>query len=153
MLGQHRAVAISGENLLRQLGSGDEGSVRMVLALRPEAGDPGFDTGLTPRVRTLVRLAALVALDASTTSLRWAVELASCAGADDDEIVAVLMSVGPEVGLPRVSSSARRLAQAIGYDIGTDGADALDEGHHSPSRPALRARATASERDAASSFR
>ncbi len=153
MLGQHRAVATSGENLLRRLGSGDEGSVRLVLALRPEAGDPGFDTGLTPRVRTLVRLAALIALDASTTCLRWAVELASCAGADDDEIVGVLMSVGPEVGLPRVSSSARRLAHAIGYEIGTDGADARDEGHHIPSRPALRARATASERDAASSFR
>ncbi len=95
----------------------------MVLALRPEAADPGFDAGLTPRVRTLVRLAALVALDASTTCLRWAVELASCAGANDDEIVGVLLSIGPEVGLPRVISSASRLAQAIGYEIGTDRAD------------------------------
>lgn len=124
MLGEHRVVDISGENLLRRLGSGDEGSVRIVLALRPEAADPGFDTGLSPRVRTLVRLAALVALDASTTCMRWAVELASCAGANDDEIVGVLLSVGPEVGLPRVISSAPRLAQAIGYEIGTDRADA-----------------------------
>jgi alkylhydroperoxidase/carboxymuconolactone decarboxylase family protein YurZ len=153
MLGQHRAVAISGENLLRRLGANDEHSARMVLALRPEAADPGFDTGLTPRVRMLVRIAALVALDASTTCLRWAVELAACAGADDDEIVGVLLSVGPEVGLPRVISSAPRLAQAIGYEIGTDGADAADEEDHIPSRPALRARATASERDAASSLR
>lgn len=133
--------------MLRRLGANDEGTVRMVLALRPEAGDPGFDTGLTPRVRMLVRLAALVALDASTTCLRWAVELAACAGADDDEIVGVLLSVGPEVGLPRVISSAPRLAQAIGYEIGTDLEAQI------PNRPALRARATASERDAASSLR
>jgi 4-carboxymuconolactone decarboxylase len=119
--------AVSGESLLRRLSANEESSVRMVLALRPESadGNRGFDAGLTPRVRMLVRLAALVAIDASTTSLRWAVELASCAGADDDEIVRVLLTVGAEVGLPRVISSAPRLAQAIGYEIGVDGSDGL----------------------------
>jgi alkylhydroperoxidase/carboxymuconolactone decarboxylase family protein YurZ len=103
----------------------EERSVRMVLALRPESADPdgGLDPGLTPRVRMLVRLAALVALDASTTCLRWAVELASCAGADDEEIVRVLVTVGPEVGIPQVIRSAPRLAQAIGYEIDVEGAD------------------------------
>ena len=118
-------MAVSGEKLLQRLSANEERSVRMVLALRPESADPEteFDPGLTPRVRMLVRLAALVALDASTTCLRWAVELASCAGADDEEIVQVLLTVGPEVGIPQVISSAPRLAQAIGYEIGGDGAD------------------------------
>lgn len=99
--------------------------MRMVLALTPEASASGGGLGaaLTPRVRMLVRLAALVALDASTTSLRWAVEQASFAGADDDEIVAVLMTVGPEIGLPRVASTAPRLALAIGHEIEVDGWD------------------------------
>ena len=113
---------MTGESLLRGLSTNDERSVRMVLALRPESADAEgeFDPGLTPRVRTLVRLAALVALDASTTSLRWAVELASCAGANDEEIVGVLVSIGPDVGIPRIISSARRLADAIGYELGTE---------------------------------
>ena len=119
-------MSFSGESLLRRLSDNDERSLRAVLALRPESTDPHgeFDAGLSPRVRTLVRLAALLALDASTTCLRWAVELASCAGADDDEIVGVLLTVGPEIGLPQVVSSAPRLAEAIGYEIGADGPDA-----------------------------
>jgi len=84
-VGQHPDVAFSGENLLQRLSANEEPSLRIVLALRPETADPEFNPGLTPRVRMLVRLAALVALDASTTCLRWAVELASCAGADDDD--------------------------------------------------------------------
>jgi 4-carboxymuconolactone decarboxylase len=114
-----------GEDLLRRLAANDEKSVRMVLALTPESGgsDGGLNLALTPRIRTLVRLAALVALDASTTSLRWAVEHASFAGAGDDEIVAVLMSVGPEVGLPRVISTAPRVALAIGQEIDVEGWD------------------------------
>ena len=93
--------------------------MRMVLALRPEAsGDcPAFSTALTPRMRMLVRLAALIALDASTASLLWAVELASCAGADEDEIVRVLSAVASEVGAARIVGTAPRLALAIGYDV------------------------------------
>jgi len=108
-----------GQALLRRLTDNEESSVRTVLSLRPEAtGDcPTFSTALTPRMRMLVRLAALVALDASTASLRWAVELASCAGADDDEIVRVLSAVASEIGAARIVSTAPRLGLAIGYDV------------------------------------
>lgn len=97
----------------------EDESLRMVLALRPgiTEGRADCDSALTPRIRTLVRLAALVAGDASTTSLRWAVELAWSTGAVDEEIVGVLLSVGREVGLPRVVDGAPRLAAAIGYDV------------------------------------
>jgi alkylhydroperoxidase/carboxymuconolactone decarboxylase family protein YurZ len=116
------AMAGPGQELLRRLAVNDDSSVRTVLVLRPElaAGGTPFGVALSPRIRTLVRLAALVALDASTASLRWAVELASCAGAGDDEIVAVLAAVAPEVGLPVVVSAAPRLALAIGQDIEVD---------------------------------
>jgi alkylhydroperoxidase/carboxymuconolactone decarboxylase family protein YurZ len=110
----------TGRELLRRLTADDEESARMVLALRPQPGIAPFDAALTPRVRTLVRLAALVADDASTTSLRWAVELAWHAGVVDDEIVAVLLAVGAEIGAPRVIDTAPRLAAAIGYDVDVD---------------------------------
>jgi 4-carboxymuconolactone decarboxylase len=117
-------MAGAGEDLLRRLAANEEDSVRRVLALTPEAGGgDALNAALTPRVRMLVLLAALVALDASTTSLYWAVERASCAGAGDDEIVAVLVTIGSEVGLPRVVSTAPRLALAIGHEIDVDGWD------------------------------
>jgi 4-carboxymuconolactone decarboxylase len=103
------------EQLLRRLTDSEDESLQQVLALRPNPATSG--DALTPRIRTLVRLAALVAGDASTTSLRWAVELAWSAGAPDEEIVGVLLSIGPEVGLPRIVDGAPRLAAAIGYDV------------------------------------
>ena len=72
---------------------------------------------LTPKVDLLVRLGALLALGAATSSLRATVERAHEAGATNDEIVSVLVAVAPAVGLARVVSSAPRLASAIGYEI------------------------------------
>jgi hypothetical protein len=106
------------EQLLRRLTASEDESLQRVLALRPDAGHGGeCAAALTPRVRTLVRLAALVAGDASTTSLRWAVELAWSTGAVDEEIVGVLLSIGREIGLPKIVDGAPRLAAAIGYDV------------------------------------
>jgi 4-carboxymuconolactone decarboxylase len=114
-----------GESLLRALTVNEEKAIRAVLALRPEgtANNDALGAALTPRVRNLVRLAALIAIDASTTSLRWAVELAWNAGADEDEIVRVLAAVGSEIGVERVVGAAPRLAAAIGYDVEPEGWD------------------------------
>jgi len=75
---------------------------------------------LVPKVERLVRLGALLALGAATSSLRSTVERAREAGASDEEIVGVLVAVAPAIGLARVVSSAPRLASAIGYDINSD---------------------------------
>ncbi len=72
---------------------------------------------LTPKVDRLVRLGALLALGAATSSLRATVERARGAGATDEEIVGVLVAVAPAVGLARVVASAPRLGSAIGYDM------------------------------------
>jgi 4-carboxymuconolactone decarboxylase len=97
------------ERLLRRLALNDEESVGMVLANGPEAA-----TGL------LVRLGALLALGAATTSIRATVERAIAAGATEAEIVGVLVAVAPAVGLARVVATAPRLAVAIGYDLEAD---------------------------------
>ena len=105
------------EPLLRGLAAGDEGMLRSVLALT-SAG-----TSAPPATASLVHLAALLALGGSTTSLRWAVELALRAGARDEEIVEVLATVAATVGSARVVAAAPRLALAIGYDIDVEGWD------------------------------
>jgi 4-carboxymuconolactone decarboxylase len=105
------------ERLLRRLALNDEESVGMVLANGPDVAGP---TALRPKVDLLVRLGALLALGAATTSLRATVERAIAAGATEEEIVGVLIAVAPAVGLARVVSSAPRLAVAIGYDLEAD---------------------------------
>jgi 4-carboxymuconolactone decarboxylase len=105
------------ERLLRQLALNDEESVGLVLA---GGLDEHADAALRPKVDLLVRLGALLALGAATTSLRMTVERATEAGATEAEIVGVLIAVAPAVGLARVVSTAPRLAQAIGYDLEAD---------------------------------
>ncbi len=75
---------------------------------------------LMPKVDLLVRLGALLALGAATSTLRATVDRAIEAGATEAELVGVLIAVAPAVGLARVVSSAPRLALAIGYDIEED---------------------------------
>jgi 4-carboxymuconolactone decarboxylase len=105
------------ERLLRRLAVNDEQSVELVLARGSQAD---VRAALLPKVDLLVRLGALLALGAATTSLRTAVESARRAGATDDEIVGVLVAVAPAVGLATVVSTAPKLATAIGYDIEED---------------------------------
>jgi alkylhydroperoxidase/carboxymuconolactone decarboxylase family protein YurZ len=105
------------ERLLRQLALNDEESVGMVLA---GGGDRAGSAILLPKVDVLVRLGALLALGANTSSIRATVDRAIEAGATEAEIVAVLITVAPAVGLARVVSIAPRLAAAIGYDLEAD---------------------------------
>lgn len=102
------------EELLRRLAFNDEKALGMVLTQRPSTDSR---IGLSPKVDPLVRLAALLAVGASMPSLRDAVKHAMAAGASTDEIVSVLVSVGPTIGLASVVASAPRLAMAIGYDL------------------------------------
>lgn len=114
------------ERLLRGLAASEESSLQSVLGVSPGRNWPrqiSHGRALPPATSALVRLAALLAADASTTSLRWAVELATQAGADDREIVEVLATVGAVVGAARVVAAAPRLALAIGFDIEVDGWD------------------------------
>ena len=102
------------ERLLRQLALNDEPSVREVLV---RGNDRVTTTRLEQKVGLLVRLGALLTLGAATSSLRVTVEQAIQAGASEPEIVDVLVTVGPAVGLARVVAAAPRLALALGYDI------------------------------------
>jgi alkylhydroperoxidase/carboxymuconolactone decarboxylase family protein YurZ len=73
--------------------------------------------------RALVRLAALIATDAGTTSLRWAVDEAARAGADDAALVQVLVSAATAAGAAQAVLSAPRLALALDVDIELEGWD------------------------------
>jgi hypothetical protein len=116
-------------DLLHRLAAGDERALRAVLRpiSDPASGEEDATAGssLDRRTRLLVRLGALLALDASTDSVRWAVELASTAGVDDESVAAVLLATGSATGSAQLVSSAARLAAALGYEPGVEDVPAL----------------------------
>ena len=105
------------ERLLRLLSVNDEVSIGRVLG---GTEDAELSPALGRKVNLLVRLGALLALGAPTTSLKSTVEQAVDAGATEAEITDVLVTVAPAVGIARVVASAPRLAMALGYDIDSD---------------------------------
>jgi alkylhydroperoxidase/carboxymuconolactone decarboxylase family protein YurZ len=74
-------------------------------------------SGLDAKAHALVRLGALIAIDAAPQSYSTSVDAARCAGATSEEIVGTLVAAIAIVGSPRVASAAPKLALALGYDL------------------------------------
>ena len=72
---------------------------------------------LDPKSHALVRLGALIAVDAKAPSYMAAIDRARRAGASDDEIVGALVSVMPVLGAARVVAATPELGLALGYDV------------------------------------
>jgi alkylhydroperoxidase/carboxymuconolactone decarboxylase family protein YurZ len=102
------------EELLRRLALHDEQGIQSLLGIRLS---DDMAAGLDPKVQALARLAALIALGASSVSYGWAVDAALAAGATADEILGVLIAVAPISGLARVVAATPAVARSIGYDI------------------------------------
>jgi 4-carboxymuconolactone decarboxylase len=74
-------------------------------------------SGLDDRSHSLIRIAALVALNAAPPAYMNSVEAALSAGVTHEEIVGVLIAILPVVGIARVVSAAPNLGLALGYDV------------------------------------
>jgi alkylhydroperoxidase/carboxymuconolactone decarboxylase family protein YurZ len=75
------------------------------------------DTGLDPRSFALVKIAALVALDAPPASYLWQVQAALDAGVTAREIVGVLTAIAPQVGVPKVIAAAPEIMIALDLEL------------------------------------
>jgi 4-carboxymuconolactone decarboxylase len=105
---------------LRKLAVRDDQFVSSVLA---DDVSWAAEAGIDARTRGLIRLGALIALDAAPPSDLGAVEEAVKGGATLDEVVGVLVTAMPVVGAARVVSAAPKLGLAVGYDV----AEALEQ--------------------------
>jgi len=76
-------------------------------------------SGLDARTFGLVKIAALVAVDAPPASYLWQVANALDAGATPAEILGVLRAVAPQVGGPRVVAAAPEIMLALGLSLPT----------------------------------
>jgi 4-carboxymuconolactone decarboxylase len=82
-------------------------------------------SGLDPRTFSLVKIAALIALDAPPSSYLWQVANALGSGCTPEDLLGVLKAVAPQVGGPRVVAAAPELMVALGLALpaGVDGDD------------------------------
>ncbi len=109
-----QAVSASYEELLRRLTISDSRFLESLTANNP--GDVPA-ARLDARTGALVRLGALVAIDAPAATFQCSVDAALASGATPDEVVDVLLTVAPLIGSARVTAAAPKLAFAVGYDV------------------------------------
>ena len=72
---------------------------------------------LPPRELMLVRIAALIAVDAPPASYLANAGPAADSGVTGDDIQAVMIGVAPVVGTPKIVSSAGKILRALGFEI------------------------------------
>ena len=101
-------------DVLAGLAVGDQGVLEEILAYRDAEQ---ASTGLDGRTFSLVKIAALIALDAPPASYMWQVANALEAGATPRDLIGVLRAVLPQVGGPRAMAAAPELMLALGLEL------------------------------------
>jgi alkylhydroperoxidase/carboxymuconolactone decarboxylase family protein YurZ len=74
-------------------------------------------SGLDPRTYSLVKIAALIAMDAPPASYSWQVNNALASGCSPAELLGVLHAIAPQVGGPKVVAAAPELMVALGLPV------------------------------------
>jgi 4-carboxymuconolactone decarboxylase len=105
------------QDTLTGLAVGDRTVLEEVLAFRESEQ---VNSGLDARTFSLVKIAALIALDAPPASYLWQVANALDAGATPQELLGVLRAILPQVGGPRAMSAAPELMLALGLELPPD---------------------------------
>jgi 4-carboxymuconolactone decarboxylase len=108
------AAVVDFERTLRRLAIRDDRYICSILADDVENAEA---SQLDAKTHALVRLGALIALDAPPPSYQASADAALAAGATFDEIVGTLIAVLPAAGVARVTSAAPKLGLGLGYDV------------------------------------
>src|SRR3954447_11477105 len=108
------AVATETHDTLKGLSTGDVEFLETAVELREAQLER---TGLDPRTFALVKIAALIAVDAPPASYAWQVANALEYGASAEDILGVLRAVAPQVGGPRVVAAAPEIMIALGLSL------------------------------------
>ena len=74
-------------------------------------------SGLDARSYALVKLAAIMALDAPPAAYLWQVSNALDAGATPEDLLGVLIAIAPQIGGPRLVAAAPELMVALGLSL------------------------------------
>jgi 4-carboxymuconolactone decarboxylase len=118
---------MTAHEMLLKLSVRDDGYIDRALA--DDASNEAA-SHLDGKTHALVRIAALIAVDAAPPSYSEAIWEAHQRGASDEEIVGCLVAVLPTVGVARVVSAAPKVGLGVGFDVAAalEGYDGLRPG-------------------------
>jgi 4-carboxymuconolactone decarboxylase len=102
------------KDALAGMSKGDQSMLEEMEDLR-QAEQEG--SGLDARTFSLVKIAALIAVDAPPVSYLWQVANALDSGATPRDLVGVLRAVAPQVGGPRAMAAAPEIMVALGLEL------------------------------------
>jgi alkylhydroperoxidase/carboxymuconolactone decarboxylase family protein YurZ len=102
---------------LMSLAMGEDGILAEAMQMREQLR---ADSHLEPKTFALVKIAALIALDAPPASYLLQVQGALDAGATAQEILGVLTAIAPQTGMPRVVAAAPEIMIALGLELPAD---------------------------------
>jgi 4-carboxymuconolactone decarboxylase len=107
-------VAQDTHETLLGISIGDANILETAIGLR----DLGLEgSGLDARTYALVKIAALIALDAPPTSYAWQIGNALEEGVTPEDILGVLRAVAFQVGAPKVVAAAPEIMLALGLAL------------------------------------
>ncbi len=112
------AVAPKTHETLAGLSAGNLEVLEAAVGLREHNRE---GSGLDARTFALVKIAALIALDAPPASYAWQIANALEEGASAEDFIGVLRAVAPQVGGPRVIAAAPEIMVAMGLAIDEEG--------------------------------
>lgn len=108
------SVSTKVEDHLRRIARSDEREIEQMIGLRQGLKDV---TQLDDRSFALVKIAALIAVDAPPASYMWQIGNAIAEGVTPEEVLGTMWAVAPQVGGPRVISAAPEIMLALGLAL------------------------------------
>jgi alkylhydroperoxidase/carboxymuconolactone decarboxylase family protein YurZ len=111
-------VATDTHEALSGIALGDLDILETAIGLRELSRETA---GLDARSFALVKIAALIALDAPPASYVWQIGNALEEGVTPEEILGVLRAVAPQVGGPRVIAAAPEIMLGLGLSLPEEG--------------------------------
>jgi alkylhydroperoxidase/carboxymuconolactone decarboxylase family protein YurZ len=108
------AVDAATHQALSGISAGDLDILEQAIGLREQHRAA---TGLDERTFALVKIAALIALDAPPASYAWQIGIAREVGVTPEDILGVLRAVAPQVGGPRIMAAAPEIMLGLGLPL------------------------------------
>ena len=105
------------EDHLRRLSHSDQDLIEQMVGMRDDLRQA---TRLDARSFALVKIAALISVDAPPASYVWQVGNAIAEGVTSEEIVGTVWAIAPQVGGPRVIAAAPEIMLALGLMVDED---------------------------------
>jgi alkylhydroperoxidase/carboxymuconolactone decarboxylase family protein YurZ len=115
------SVSAKVEDHLRRIARSDDKEIDSMVGMRHGLKDI---TQLDNRSFALVKIAALIAVDAPPASYMWQIGNAIAEGVTPEEVLGTMWAVAPQVGGPRLISAAPEIMLALGLVLNEeDGED------------------------------